>query len=66
MMNYDNLIEQFKPNAQTYEPYYLQLKRKISGLIDSGALNTGLGLSSERVLAEALNLSRTTVRRCYE
>ena len=64
--SYQDLINRLKPNAQTSEPYYQQLKRKISALIASGEFESGLGLPSERTLAEALNLSRTTIRRCYE
>jgi GntR family transcriptional regulator len=35
-------------------------------MIESGELVDGYSLPSERALAEALALSRTTVRRCYE
>lgn len=64
--DYDDLISRLKLNSATSEPYYLQLKRKISALIASGELESGVGLPAERALAEALNISRTTVRRCYE
>ena len=64
--DYDELISRLKLNSTTSEPYYLQLKRKISALIASGELASGVGLPAERALAEALNISRTTVRRCYE
>lgn len=64
--DYDDLINRLKLNSATSEPYYLQLKRKISALIASGELESGVGLPAERALAEALNISRTTVRRCYE
>ena len=63
---YDVLIGRLKLNSATSEPYYQQLKRKITALIESGELQTGVGLPAERALAEALNVSRTTVRRCYE
>lgn len=63
--DYDQLIEKLQLNSQTSEPYYLQLKRKIVALIESGDLPSGQGLPAERTLAEALNLSRTTVRRSY-
>lgn len=63
---YDQLIEKLQLNSKTAEPYYHQLKRKILALIESGEISSGLGLPAERVLAEALNVSRTTVRRCYE
>jgi GntR family transcriptional regulator len=35
-------------------------------MILSGELADGFSLPSERTLAEALNISRTTVRRCYD
>jgi len=63
---YDDLISRLKFNSTTSKPYYLQLKRKISALIASGELESGVGLPAERALAEALSISRTTVRRCYE
>jgi GntR family transcriptional regulator len=61
-----NFINQLQLNEQSSEPYYKQLKRKITQLIESGCLQTDTGLPSERLLAEALNLSRTTIRRCYK
>lgn len=66
MHDYDQLIARLKVSETTSEPYYQQLKRNILALIESGAISNGAGLPSERTLAEALNLSRTTVRRCYE
>ena len=52
-------------NAHTSEPYYAQLKRQITTLIASGDLPAGSNLPSERLLADMLGLSRTTVKRCY-
>jgi GntR family transcriptional regulator len=63
---YQDLYKQLKPSTQTSEPYYQQLTRKITHLIANGNLQADIGLPSERALADALNLSRTTVRRCYE
>jgi GntR family transcriptional regulator len=51
---------------QSSEPAYLQLKRQLDTLIDKGELEVGCNLPSERVLAEALQISRTTVKRCYD
>lgn len=65
-ISFETLTDRLKLDNQTSEPYYQQLKRKITKLIESGELPSGQGLPAERVLAEALNLSRTTVRRCYE
>ena len=47
-------------------PYYVQLQRQLQALIDSGTLGEGSYLPSERDLAEALNVSRTTVKRAYD
>ena len=47
-------------------PYYVQLQRQLQALIDSGALGEGSYLPSERDLAEALKVSRTTVKRAYD
>ncbi|HPE62039.1 MAG: GntR family transcriptional regulator [Thiothrix sp.] len=58
-------IEGLKPDTRLAEPVYRQLQRQIIGMIQSGELDDGSSLPSERTLAEALNLSRTTIRRCY-
>ena len=47
-------------------PYYVQLRRQLEALIDSGALGEGSYLPSERDLADALKVSRTTVKRAYD
>ncbi|OHX35229.1 GntR family transcriptional regulator [Methylomonas sp. LWB] len=59
-------IEKIRPNAGVSEPVYKQLQKRIADMIQSGELADGFSLPSERALAEALALSRTTVRRCYE
>ena len=51
---------------ETSEPYYRQLQRQIKQLISSGKTPGGSSLPSERDLASALGLSRTTVKRCYD
>lgn len=48
------------------EPIYRQLLRHIIQMINTGVLTEGASLPSERTLAEALNLSRTTIRKCYD
>lgn len=60
------MIDRLSIDDQTSEPYYKQLIRHIELLIESGEIVHGLGLPSERDLAQALNLSRTTVKRCYD
>lgn len=53
-------------SEESSEPYYRQLKRNIERLIANGDLEGGLNLPSERDLAAALKLSRTTIKRCYD
>jgi len=60
------LLSQLHLEARVSEPYYLQLQRQIESLVRSGALPVGSGIPSERDLAEMLNISRSTVKRCYD
>ena len=60
------IIDRLKLSEATSEPYYLQLTRQLNALMESGDLASGYNLPSERVLAEALQVSRTTVKRCYD
>ncbi|ARU06662.1 GntR family transcriptional regulator [Comamonas serinivorans] len=48
------------------EPLYLQLLRQVKQLLASGAIAPGVGLPSERLLAEHLGVSRMVVKRCYD
>lgn len=59
-------IRRLKPDVGIAEPVYRQLQRQIIQMIQMGDLTVGDSLPSERALAEALNLSRTTIRRCYD
>lgn len=61
-----DFIARVKPDTGVSEPVYKQLLRRITDMIQSGEIADGYSLPSERALAEALQLSRTTVRRCYE
>jgi len=61
-----DMIERLRIDDKTSEPYYKQLIRHIERLIGTGEIGHGLGLPSERNLAEALSLSRTTIKRCYD
>lgn len=65
-MKTDRLIEQLFPDRAAAEPSYLQVAQKLTRLIDSGEIAAGQSLPSERLLAERLQLSRTTVRRAYD
>lgn len=59
-------IARIKPDTGISKPVYKQLLQGIVSMIESGEIADGYSLPSERMLAEALDLSRTTVRRCYE
>lgn len=65
-MQSQKLIERLAPDREIAEPSYLQVAQKLTQLIESGEIATGQSLPSERVLAEKLQLSRTTVRRAYD
>ncbi|MCP5459642.1 MAG: GntR family transcriptional regulator [Gammaproteobacteria bacterium] len=65
-MKSEKLIEHIAPDREMAEPSYLQVAQKLTHLIESGAISAGQSLPSERVLAEKLQLSRTTVRRAYD
>jgi GntR family transcriptional regulator len=47
-------------------PAYLQLSQQLKAAIQAGSLTAGSAIPSERDLAEALGLSRMTVRRALE
>ncbi len=53
-------------DEQSSEPYFAQLKRQLLGLIEGGGLQHGQNLPSERMQAQGLKLSRTTVKRAYD
>jgi GntR family transcriptional regulator len=59
------ILAKLRLDSTTSEPYYQQLKRQIQSMIHGGDIPTGSNLPSERVLAEALGVSRTTIKRCY-
>lgn len=59
------ILATLRLDSSTSEPYYQQLKRQIQSLIHGGNIPSGSNLPSERVLAESLGVSRTTIKRCY-
>lgn len=59
------IINSIRLDEKTSKPYYQQLMEHFERLIMSGAMEKGAHLPSERDLAAALKLSRTTVKRCY-
>ena len=65
-MKSEQLIEHLVPDREMAAPSYLQVADKLTQLIESGEIPPGQSLPSERVLAEKLQLSRTTVRRAYD
>ncbi|RYF84027.1 MAG: GntR family transcriptional regulator [Comamonadaceae bacterium] len=61
-----DLLERLRLEAHSSEPYYVQLQRQIEALVASGVLAAGSSLPSERDLADALQVSRATVKRSYD
>jgi GntR family transcriptional regulator len=68
MMSVDSefLIERLTPDRTLAEPVYKQMARRMRELLATGAVPHGQSLPAERILAERLNISRTTVRRFFE
>ncbi len=53
-------------SKDAHEPYWRQLYIQIAALIESGAVGAGGNLPSERELAQAMGVSRSTAKRCYD
>lgn len=60
------IVERLKPDRGLAEPVYRQMARAFSRMVEEGEIQEGQSLPAERILAERMNLSRTTVRRFYE
>ncbi|NOT18523.1 MAG: GntR family transcriptional regulator [Sulfuriferula sp.] len=60
-----DIFTKLMPDRGIAEPVYQQLMKRIVALIAAGEISGQDSLPSERLLAEKLSLSRTTVRRCY-
>lgn len=60
-----SLAELIEFSADTAEPLYSQLERQLRSFIDEGRIKRGSTLPAERLMAEMLGISRTTVKRCY-
>lgn len=65
-LQFAELLGRLAPDRGLSEPSYRQLLQRLSGMIETGEIADGQSLPSERVLAEKLGLSRTTVRRAYD
>lgn len=52
-------------NRESQTPIYLQIKRQIEAMIDSGRLPPNFILPAERVLGERLKINRSTVIKAY-
>jgi GntR family transcriptional regulator len=55
--------QELKPDPDSVTPLYLQLARKLAAAIQAGVWSAGEALPSERVLSEALGVSRITSRK---
>lgn len=62
----DFLIERLTPDRDLAEPVYRQMARRMRELVAAGVIPVGQSLPAERILAERLGISRTTVRRFFE
>ncbi len=53
-------------NAQQHEPLWRQLFNQLCDMMGDGSLKQGMSMPAERDMAEALGVSRITVKRCYD
>lgn len=61
-----DVFDRVRLDQASSRPLYLQLTEQLRSLIDAGVLASGQNLPAERVLAERLKVSRTTVKHCYD
>jgi GntR family transcriptional regulator len=61
-----NVFQQIRLDQHSSQPFYQQLQQQLLALIESGTLAPGQNLPAERALADLLQISRTTVKRCYD
>jgi GntR family transcriptional regulator len=59
-------LEALRPNPAAPAPLYLQLVERVAAAIAAGELKDGDALPPERLLAEQLAVSRTTVRKALD
>lgn len=60
------VLASIKLDERAAAPFWRQLYLQITALMAQGGLSTGQSLPSERDLSEALGISRSTVKRCYD
>ncbi len=66
ILSTDALHKKIKLDKTASAPVWRQLFAQVSHLIESGAIAQGESLPAERELAQALGVSRATVKRCYD
>src|SRR3954470_19765601 len=59
-------LSDFRPDADSDTPLYMQLANKLSAGITSGDWRANEALPSERVLSDMLNISRVTARKAID
>ncbi len=61
-----NTLLDLRPDARDSSPLYLQLSRKLGQAIRDGRFEADEALPSERVLSEAIHVSRVTARKAID
>ena len=59
-------LSDFKPDAESLTPLYMQLANKLSSGITSGDWRANEALPSERMLSDMLDISRVTARKAID
>jgi len=59
-------LHEFRPDADSTTPLYLQLANKLSDAIGNGVWQPDEALPSERVLSDMLDISRVTARKAID
>jgi GntR family transcriptional regulator len=62
----EQIVALLAPDRGLAEPVYKQMARAFNKMVSDGEIGDGQSLPAERMLAEKLDVSRTTVRRFYE
>jgi len=59
-------LSNFKPDAKSFTPVYLQLANKLTEVIHAGQWQPDEALPSERLLSDTLAVSRITARKAFD